>query len=98
LGKLLRKEFNQHPHVGGIRVQGLIGAIEIVREKARGIGFPAGEKMGERVATAAREAGLIVRPIGDIIAFSPPLMISDPQVEQLVERLRSAVHSVLGEG
>jgi adenosylmethionine-8-amino-7-oxononanoate aminotransferase len=54
--------------------------------------------MGEKVAAAARRAGLIIRPIGDILAFSPPLVINDRQVEQLVDRLKTAIHAVLGKG
>jgi len=97
LEALLQRTFQRHPHVGGIRVQGLIGALEIVEEKESGRSFPPERKMGEKVGAAARSAGLILRPIGDILAFSPPLIINDRQVEQLVERMKTAIHSILGE-
>lgn len=98
LGELLHQAFGKHPQVGGIRVQGLIGAVEVVQDSVSGKPFPAGEKMGEKVAAAARHAGLILRPIGDILAFSPPLVINDRQVEQLVDRMKTAIHSTLGQG
>ncbi len=98
LGSLLQQSFEKHPHVGAIRVQGLIGAVEVVEEKETGKPFPAGEKMGEKVAAAARKAGLILRPVGDILAFAPPLVIQDRQVEEFVDRLKTAVRSTLEKG
>jgi len=63
-----------HPLVGQARGVGLIGAIELVADKEQKTPFPAEHKIAAAVAAAAKEHGVIVRPVpGDTVAFCPPL-------------------------
>ena len=54
-------------------------------------GTDAGLKVGATVDKYAREHGLIARFIGDRIAFSPPLIITEAEIEEVMTRLRSAL-------
>lgn len=76
------------PHVIDIRNLGLIGGIELAaRDGAVGA-------RGYDVFTACWEAGLLIRVTGDIIALSPPLIISEDHIGQIMETLRSALEKV----
>ena len=95
LGILLRRQLHDalggHPMVGEIRGVGLIGAIELVADKRTRRFF---EKRG-RVGTICRdycfENNVIMRATRDTMLFSPPLVISESEITQLVERFTRAV-------
>jgi beta-alanine--pyruvate transaminase len=75
----------QAPNVVDVRDIGLVGAVELA---------PAGERAGARgydVLCRAFADGLLVRVTGDTIALSPPLIISEAQIDELVDKLRDAI-------
>jgi len=77
-----------HPLVGNARSVGLIGALEIVADKASRAQYPVARKMAAAVAAHAQQRGLVVRPLsGDIIGICPPLIISEAQLDELFEIL-----------
>ena len=81
-----------HPLVGEARGLGLIGAIELVADKAARQNFDPGLKIGAWVARRATELGLIVRPlVNDTIAFCPPLIITEPQVHDMFDIMERAL-------
>lgn len=85
-----------HPLVGNVRSVGLIGAIEIVKDKSSREQFPASDKMAAKIATAAKEHGLIVRPTpGDSVAFCPPLIITDEQIDEMFDSVNNALSDTL---
>jgi L-2,4-diaminobutyrate transaminase len=96
LHRLLQEAFADHPLIGEIRGRGLIGAIELVADKNEPRAFDPALKVGARVVAAARERGVISRalPASDSLAFSPPFVISDEQLEQVVSGVRDAVDEV----
>lgn len=77
------QSFEDHPLVGEVRGSGLIGAIELVKEKHPRVPFEAGLGVGAYCTAACQDEGLIVRNMGDAIAFCPPLIISTAQVDEL---------------
>lgn len=84
-----------HPMVGHTRSVGLIGAIEIVQDKASRASFPASDKVAVRIAAAARNHGLIVRPVpGDGIAFCPPLIIDDAEIDEMFDAMGDALNDI----
>ncbi len=83
-----------HPLVGNYNGVGLVGGLELVADKATRTPFPASEQVGNRVGEAARERGLVARIVGDRVVFSPPLVILEDEVHQLVERLTGALDQV----
>jgi 4-aminobutyrate--pyruvate transaminase len=88
------KDFADHPLVGEVRGIGLIGAVELVADKTSGTPFDPPGKMGAALARAAQDEGLIVRAMGDSIAFSPPLIISPSEIRELLDRFARALEAI----
>ena len=77
----------EHPLVGEARGVGLIGAVEIVADKASRQQYAAAAKVGAVVAERAFEHGLIVRALpGDAVAACPPLIIEESQIDELFDK------------
>jgi adenosylmethionine-8-amino-7-oxononanoate aminotransferase len=87
--------FWKHPHVGDVRQEGLICAIELVRDFATREAFPFAERIGHRVCEAARRHGLLTRPIGDVLVLMPPYCTTPAQLRRMVEALWLALVEVL---
>ena len=87
--------FEDHPLVGDVRGVGLIGAVELVADKATKERFPAAAGVGGHCMNRALEHGLIVRAIGDSLAFCPPLVIDDNQVDELFAKFAKALDGTL---
>jgi adenosylmethionine-8-amino-7-oxononanoate aminotransferase len=79
------------PHVGDIRQQGLMAGIELVQHKQTKSSFPPQRRMGAAIYRAAREQGVFLRPLGDVIVIMPPLAIDD----SLLDRLCTVVYNCL---
>ncbi len=97
VGPLLQaglRGFAEHPMVGEVRGIGLIGAVELVADKSTGAPFDPVGRMGPSLAKAAQEAGLIVRAMGDTVAFSPPLIITPAEVRDLLDRFAAALDNL----
>jgi adenosylmethionine-8-amino-7-oxononanoate aminotransferase len=90
-------------HVGDVRGRGLFAGIELVADRATQQPFPRAERVAERVTRAAKELGLLVYPStgcadgvdGDVVLLGPPFIVTDAQLEAIVERLAAAI-STLG--
>jgi 4-aminobutyrate--pyruvate transaminase len=80
------REFADHPLVGEVRGVGLIAAVELVADKASKAKFDPPGKAGLYLFEKAHEHGLIIRSIQDTIAFCPPLIITEAQVDEIVAR------------
>ena len=86
------QRFAGHPIVGQARGLGLIGAIELAEEPASRKPFDAKRGVGAYFVRRAQAHGLIVRVLaGDVIAFSPPLVISEAEIDALLERTARAL-------
>jgi 4-aminobutyrate---pyruvate transaminase len=89
------KRFASHRFVGEARGVGLLGALEIVRDKATNASFDPQRGAAALIANAAQENGLIIRPLGgDIVAFCPPLIISEAEIDELWSRFEDALQKV----
>ncbi len=85
------------PHIGDIRQKGLMAGIEIVADKKTKEPYPPEKKIGQRVVRKVREKGVILRPLGDIIVFMPPLSSTDDEIEHLIRSAAWAMDAVLKE-
>ena len=84
-----------HPLVGQARSVGLIGAIELVADKSTKEQYPAEQKMAAKVMAAARKRNLILRATpGDSVAFCPPLIINDDQIDEMFDAVADALNDV----
>ena len=86
--------FASHPLVGEARGIGLIGALEFVADKATKAAFAPPGSYGGRLAELCQEEGLIIRAIGDIIAFCPPLIITASEIDAMFDRFGKALARV----
>jgi putrescine---pyruvate transaminase len=84
-----------HEIVGDVRGLGLVGGVELVRDRATKESFDVSVGAARRVAVAALEQGVIVRALGgDVLAMSPPFVISNGQIDRMVEVLDKAIAHV----
>ncbi len=84
-----------HPLVGHARSSGLIGALELVADKASKKSFDPSLGIGAAVVAAAQKHGLIVRPLaGDIVAFCPPLIVTAEQIDAIFAAIEKALDDV----
>ncbi len=74
-----------HPHVAEVRQTGMILAIEMVRDKATGETYPWQERRGLRVYRHALSRGALLRPLGNVIYFMPPYVISAEELRLLAQ-------------
>jgi 4-aminobutyrate--pyruvate transaminase len=88
----LRRRFADHPLVGEVRGIGLIGAIELVADKAARRNFPPAEKVGLRLVNLGESHGVIGRALSnDTVAFSPPLIITAAEIDEMLDRSERAL-------
>lgn len=89
------RKFADHPLVGEARGIGLIGALELVRDKASKEAFEPKLGLGAHFQDQAEHEGLIIRAIGDTIAVCPPLIIVDEEIDELLGCMGRALDSSL---
>jgi 4-aminobutyrate--pyruvate transaminase len=89
------EQLREHPLVGDVRGVGLIAGVELVADKRSRRPFDPALKVGQRVADACQLEGLIVRAIGDRIAFTPPLIITAAEIDDMCARFRRGLDAVL---
>ena len=82
-----------HPLAGETRGVGLVGAVELVRDKDTKEPFDPVHGVGAYVAAQAQENGLIVRALGDSVAFSPPLIITEAEIDEMFDRFEKALEA-----
>lgn len=88
-------QFKDHPLVGETRGVGLIGGIELVRDKPAKENFDPALKIGAQAASLALAEGLMVRALrNDTVAFCPPLIISAEQIDDMFDRFDNALQSL----
>jgi adenosylmethionine-8-amino-7-oxononanoate aminotransferase len=99
LEKRLKQAFAEHPHVGEIRGRGLFRGIELVEERATKKPFDPKLRMHARVKRKALQAGLMCYPMGgtldgvqgDHLLLAPPFIIEEAQLDELVDKLGTAI-------
>jgi len=89
------REFADHPLVGEARGIGLIGGLEVVRDKKTKQAFDAELAVAQRIEKFCLEHGLIIRALGDTLTFAPPLIIDEAGIDDLFDRLSSSMDDML---
>jgi len=81
------QKLRDHPLVGEASGVGLIGAVELVADKKTKTAFDPAKAVAATIGRFCEEEGLIVRPLmGDRIAFCPPLVITEAEIDELFDR------------
>jgi adenosylmethionine-8-amino-7-oxononanoate aminotransferase len=79
------ERFQEHPNVAEVRQRGMILAIEMVKDKATREPYPWQERRGLRVYRHALERGVLLRPLGNVIYFMPPYVITPDQIRLVAD-------------
>jgi adenosylmethionine-8-amino-7-oxononanoate aminotransferase len=103
LRRRLEERFGNAPHVGDVRGRGLFQAIELVRDRASKASFEPVRKLHAHVKHEAMARGLMVYPMGgtidgvngDHVLLAPPFIVSEAEIDAIVERLGDAVDAAL---
>ncbi|MEK6748783.1 MAG: adenosylmethionine--8-amino-7-oxononanoate transaminase [Pseudomonadota bacterium] len=74
-----------HPHVAEVRQTGMIAAVELVADRATRTPYPRHERRGQRVYAYGLEHGVLLRPLGDVVYFMPPYVITPSEIDLMVE-------------
>lgn len=98
----LVERFQNHPYAGDIRGRGLFQAIEFVRDKSTKAAFDPAEKINAKLKAAAMKNGLMCYPMGgtidgkngDHVMFSPPFILEDKHITEIVDKFANAVNEV----
>ena len=93
---LLKPLEDHFPSVGEVRGKGLMIAIELVADKQTREPVDPQRKLADKIAVAARQAGVLVRPVGPRIILSPPLTFQREHCEQLADALYKAFSEIDG--
>ncbi len=88
------EEFEELKHVGDIRQKGFMVGIELVKDKKTKEEYPYEERIGFQVIYKARERGVIIRPLGNVIVILPPLSISFDELDKLIDVIKWAIEEV----
>jgi len=79
--KMIKEKFANLPHVGDIRDVGLINAIELVKDTKTKESFDSKLRLGYEIYKKALDKGVLLRPLGDVIYFNPPLIIEENDMD-----------------
>ncbi|MCZ0811405.1 MAG: aspartate aminotransferase family protein [Pseudomonadota bacterium] len=98
LNKTMTEALGDHPKVGEVRGEGMLCAVEFVKDKDSRTFFDAADKIGPQVASALGADGVIGRamPQGDILGFAPPFCLTRQEADEVVSKTAAAVKKVLG--
>jgi len=99
----LQERFGNHHHVGDIRGRGLFQAIELVRDRASKTPFDPAVRLHARIKKEGMNRGLMVYPMGgtidgrqgDHVLLAPPFIVTDSDLDAIVERLGEAVDTAI---
>ena len=79
--RIIKEKFASHKNVGDIRTIGLINAIELVKDKKTKEPFDSKLRTGYQIYRKALKKGVLLRPLGDVIYFNPPLIIEKKDMD-----------------
>ena len=98
LNRQMQAALGAHAHVGEVRGEGMLCAVELVADREARRFFEASEGKGAKVVAAMLKRGVIARamPQGDILGFAPPLCLTEDEADRIVEVTAEAVAEVLG--
>lgn len=82
LGEHLAR-MSRHPHAGDVRQRGLIAAVELVLDRSTQAPYPWSERRGQRVCDRARELGVLLRPLGNVVVVMPPLAATLDEIDRI---------------
>lgn len=89
------KKFTELKHCGEVRQEGMILAVELVQDKIIKKPFPFEKRIGYRIYLEGLRQGLFMRPLGNVIYFIPPLIISGEEIETMMDKAYDSIRAVM---
>jgi len=98
LNKTMTEALGDHANVGEVRGEGMLCAVEFVKDRDSRSFFDAADKVGPQIAAALGADAVIARamPQGDILGFAPPFCLTRAEADEVVQKTAKAVKTVLG--
>jgi adenosylmethionine-8-amino-7-oxononanoate aminotransferase len=99
----LRARFGEHPNVGDIRGRGLFWGLELVVDRSMKQPFEPGQRLNAKIKQRAMEQGLLCYPMGgtidgargDHVLLAPPFIVTESQLDELIEKLGRALDAAI---
>ncbi|MCY4405252.1 MAG: aminotransferase class III-fold pyridoxal phosphate-dependent enzyme, partial [Rhodospirillaceae bacterium] len=91
------RELADHPLIGEVRGVGMIAALELAADKDARTRFDPDLNLGVRCRDHCLKQGVIVRAVRDIMVLAPPLIVTEAQIDRIVETARSALDTMAQE-
>jgi adenosylmethionine-8-amino-7-oxononanoate aminotransferase len=95
--KIINEKFLDLPYVGEVRHIGLVNAIEIVKDKKSKNNYPSNLRLGYQIYKKALKKGVLLRPLGDVIYFNPPLIIEPEDMDFVTDVAKECMLEVMSE-
>ena len=95
--KIIKEKFLPMDNVGEARSIGLINAIEIVKDKKTKEAFPSSLRLGYQIYKKALKKGVLLRPLGDVIYFNPPLIIEKEDMDYVTDVALECAKEILAQ-
>jgi adenosylmethionine-8-amino-7-oxononanoate aminotransferase len=95
--RLFRREmekFRELPFVGDVRCIGLVGAVELVRDKKTKKPFDVKERIGQRIFKKSLKEHLILRSLGNVIYLFLPLCVTERQLQDIFKKIFGVIRSM----
>lgn len=89
----VKATFEGHPYVGEIRQIGMINAIELVEDQRTKKGFDSALRVGYEIYKIAVSKGLILRPLGNVLYFNPPLNITEDEMDEMISIAHKSINT-----
>ncbi|KMT20978.1 adenosylmethionine--8-amino-7-oxononanoate transaminase [Clostridium cylindrosporum] len=93
--KIINEYLSDLNYVGEIRSIGLINAIELVKDKENKTGFDSNLRIGYEIYKEALKRGVLLRPLGNVMYFNPPLTITKDEMESVVSKSIDSIKTIL---
>ncbi|WP_369902732.1 adenosylmethionine--8-amino-7-oxononanoate transaminase [Bacillus manliponensis] len=88
------KAVSELEHVGDVRQRGLMIGVELVENKETEQAYSWKERMGVKVCKRARELGMIIRPLGHVVVFMPPLASTIEELDAMIDILQQSIQEM----
>ena len=95
--QIIREKFLPLENVGEVRTIGLINAIELVKNRETKKPFDPRERTGYQIYKKALEKGVLLRPLGDVIYFNPPLIIEESDMDFVTDIALECTQEILSQ-
>ncbi len=93
---IIKEKFSGHKNIGEVRSIGLINAIELVKDKTSKEAFDSELRIGYQIYKKALKRGVILRPLGNVIYFNPPLIIGQADMDYVTDAALASLYDILG--